>query len=184
MRVSMRSVAETVALMVAMLGGACATTSAPLEQVSSTKASIRAAEELQAQRDPQAAMHLQVAREHLKNAEAFIEDGDNDKAKWALERANVDANLALRLSKLIEAREDAQQAKQRVSDLGTPRSMQGVTPAIPSGQQPAMQPGTVPESGQGQQPQPNVPGEGNLQREQPQNPQGTEGMPTPEGDQG
>ena len=68
----------------------------------STEAStsgIRAAEEVGANEIPQAALHLQLAKEELAQAEKLVKDGDKEEAKSMLMRSEADASLALVLSR-------------------------------------------------------------------------------------
>jgi hypothetical protein len=72
-----------------------------------------AAQELGASSVPQAAFHLQLAREQSKRAGKLIKAGDSDdreQAEWLLMRAQADAELALALAREDTDRSAAQQA--------------------------------------------------------------------------
>jgi hypothetical protein len=77
-------------------------------------ASVRGAEELGAADVPAAALQLQLAREEVEKAKALLDDGDNESAHYQALRASNDADLAIAIVRMDEAREVAQTAKQRV----------------------------------------------------------------------
>jgi hypothetical protein len=85
------------------------------EKVAATDSSIRAAEELGAPKVPQAALHLQLAKEENEHAQKFIKDGDPRHAEGQLMRAQADAELALALARespmQVEAQQEADKAR-------------------------------------------------------------------------
>lgn len=93
----------------------CATTQA-LHTETST-AAIRSAEELGAPKVPQAALHLQLAKEAMVAATALNEAGDTDEANSLLERAEADAELAVALSRAEADKSAALAAMERVRKL-------------------------------------------------------------------
>jgi hypothetical protein len=78
---------------------------------------IRAAEEVGAPRVPDAALHLQLAREQSDHAKALIADGQTESATYLLMRAQADAELALAVVRESEGRAAAQAAVERVKQL-------------------------------------------------------------------
>lgn len=94
---------------------ACATTEA-LHTETST-AAIRSAEDLGAATVPQAALHLQLAQEEMKAAEALNAKGQEEEGKSLLLRAEADAELAVALSRADADREAAIVAMDRVHKL-------------------------------------------------------------------
>lgn len=80
-------------------------------------AAIRSAEELGAPGVPQAALHLQLAREELKAATELQENGDKEEAASMLLRAEADAELAIALSQADAERTEALTAMERVHTL-------------------------------------------------------------------
>jgi Domain of unknown function (DUF4398) len=99
----------------------CATTPSS-GRTESSGAAIRAAQEVGASKVPQAALHLQLAREQAEHARALVASGDSDdraQAESLLMRAQADAELALAL-----AREDVERsaAQQAVDDVNTMRT--------------------------------------------------------------
>lgn len=102
----------------------CAAKSA-LHTESST-AAIRSAEELGAPGVPQAALHLQLAKEELQAATDLQEAGDKDEAMSMLLRAEADAELAIALSQADAERNEATAAMQRV------RTLQSENPYAPA----------------------------------------------------
>jgi hypothetical protein len=97
-----------------LLLAACATS--PLVTEKSTS-SIRAAEEVGADKVPRAALHLQYARESLEKARALAKDGQKDAATSMLMRSEADAELAIALSREDAERQEAEAAVQRVHEL-------------------------------------------------------------------
>jgi hypothetical protein len=89
-------------IVVVALAAACAATSAPTARMQASAAAIRGAEEVGAAHVPQAALHLQLAREESQQAEGLISNGEPERAEGLLLRAEADANLAV-----AESREDA-----------------------------------------------------------------------------
>lgn len=99
------------------LGGTlagCASAPPPVEKMQASQAAIRAAEELGATRVPQAALHLQLAKEQSEAAKQALEQSDKPRAEGLLMRAEADAELALALARESNARADAQQAIDRI----------------------------------------------------------------------
>ncbi|MBU0994190.1 MAG: DUF4398 domain-containing protein [Proteobacteria bacterium] len=82
-----------------------------------SKSGIRAAEEVGAADLPQAALHLQLAKEQLAKAEGLAKNGENEEAASMLLRANADAELAVTLSHGEAERLEAEKAMARVSQL-------------------------------------------------------------------
>ncbi len=103
-----------IALTAILVFGACATV--PLKSEASTSG-IRAAEEVGANDVPRAALHLQLAKEELVRAQQLSDDGEAAEAASMLMRAEVDAELAVALSRRSEQMEEAGAAMQRVKDL-------------------------------------------------------------------
>jgi Skp family chaperone for outer membrane proteins len=108
----MRPFSATV-LFATMLAG-CATTQT-LHTESST-AAIRSAEEVGATSVPQAALHLQFAKEEMAAA-TELNEKDPEMANSWLMRAEADAELAVALSRADADRSEAQAAVERVRKL-------------------------------------------------------------------
>lgn len=101
-----------VALMVAGAGlcVGCGSYPAPQEHMVNSQASVRAATEVGAQNNPQAALHLKLAQEQVAQAQQLMQDGENKRAEFVLLRAESDAELAVALAREATARAQAQQA--------------------------------------------------------------------------
>lgn len=95
----------------------CGTKSLPEPQNSQSRSAIRAATETNANNYPSASLYLKMATDEIKRAEALIEDDEEEGALRALQRAEIDAELALDLARAEQAREDARQALARVQEL-------------------------------------------------------------------
>jgi len=91
--------------------------SAPPMRTESSTSGIRAAQEVGAEKVPQAALHLQLAKEELERAKKLGADGDKEQGSSMLLRAQVDAELAVALSRESAERTEAQAAVGRVNQL-------------------------------------------------------------------
>lgn len=110
--------AHGAALSALLAAAGCATTSGGVApDPAPAQASVRAAEEMGAPSDPQAALHLQLAREEAQKAQQLIKDGDEERATTLLARAQADGELALAMAKSVRARNEAQQALDHVSQM-------------------------------------------------------------------
>lgn len=89
-------------------------------QVLSTDApasAIRAAEEGGAEKVPRAALHLQLAKDEMGRSQELAKDGEHKKARSLLQRAEVDAELALVLAHEENEKAAAADAVARVRQL-------------------------------------------------------------------
>ncbi len=100
----------------ALLTG-CATTGIPQERLVASQGSIRAAEEVGADKVPAAALHLQLAREQTEQAKKLIQQGNNVRADYLLQRAASDAELSLALAREAPLRAQAQEAIDKLQAL-------------------------------------------------------------------
>ena len=96
--------------------GACAS-SPPTKELEASSAAIRAAEEVGATKEPNAALHLQLAKEETERARKRFADGDKEGAQRLLQRAEADANLAVALARTQQEQSDARGAMDRVNEL-------------------------------------------------------------------
>lgn len=113
MRVRLTLLAISLSLPAVACGGA----SPPTHQLTESNSAIRAAEEVGAENTPKAALHLKMARDHLKNAEALIAEEEYEDAALVLKRAESDADLALALAREAQARAEAESAMRKVQEL-------------------------------------------------------------------
>jgi Domain of unknown function (DUF4398) len=91
----------------------------PTKSLEQSKAAIRAAEEVGAEKLPQAALHLQLAREESDRARELIAHDHNQEAASYLERAEADADLAVAITRANQERSDADAAAYRTRELKT-----------------------------------------------------------------
>lgn len=111
-----------VGILLASIGGvallpACAGSQPPTNDLTQAKATIRAAEEVGADGAPRASVYLKLARDGASRAERLIADDENEKARVVIERADIDAQLALELARTANERNAAKEAWQKVQDL-------------------------------------------------------------------
>ena len=114
----MTHVPKTLLIAFTLVAGATlsACASVPLRSEPSTS-EIRAAEEVGASDVPQASLHLQLAKEGLAKAQALSKEGESEEADSMLQRANVDAELAVALSHQDSEKTEALAALARVREL-------------------------------------------------------------------
>lgn len=98
-------------LTVSACGGGTPPSESPAE------AAVRAAEVGGAADNPKAALHLKYARDQVDAAKKLIDEEEYEKASALLSRAEVDAELALALSRVENARAEAQAALTDVDEL-------------------------------------------------------------------
>ena len=96
---------------------ACAGSSLPPAKVAETQSAISAAAAVGAEQNPQAALHLKMARDQLTEAQGLIDSGKNDEARLVLERADADAEVALMITREAQASAGVQKAQADVDAL-------------------------------------------------------------------
>ena len=96
---------------------ACASTNTPNQASDNSASAIRAAEEVGATHTPDAALHLQLAKEEFQYAQHLPNPDDKERANRLLRRAQVDAELALALARSDTERNEAQVAIDNVTKL-------------------------------------------------------------------
>lgn len=103
--------------LVALAAIGCGGAAVPHDQLASSQAAVRAAEEVGASNLPQAELHLKYAKDQIDRAQALIADDENEAARRVLMRAQSDAELAIALAKEHVVRAEAYQAMQQVEAL-------------------------------------------------------------------
>lgn len=101
----------------ALCAAACGGAAVPQQELTSAKAAVAGAEVGGAAENPKAALHLQLAKQQISEAEKLIEEGDNEEAARVITRAQADADLALALAKENKAKVEAQAAKEQLDRL-------------------------------------------------------------------
>jgi len=109
-------VAAIAMLMCAALTG-CGGAPPPNDQLATSQAALRAAVEVGGAEEPQAALHLKLAREQMDKAKALIEQEENEAAQRMLQRAEADAELARALAKKSTTLAAADEAKGKITKL-------------------------------------------------------------------
>jgi hypothetical protein len=96
---------------------ACGGAAIPQDSLTAAQADVKGAEVGGAADNPQAALHLKLAKDQIEAAQKQIKDGDNEAAARTLDRAQADAELALSLAKESKAQGDASDASEQVGKL-------------------------------------------------------------------
>lgn len=99
-----------------VLFAGCATQQAavPRDQLVSANTTLENARQSGAAQVPPAERHLQLAQEQYQHATKLIEQGENRRAAFVLERAQADAELAWALSQELQVRAEAQRLLQQL----------------------------------------------------------------------
>ena len=113
---------------VALIAAGCASHPKPTDQVASSLAAVRGAEEAGARDVPEAALHVKLAEEQIEQAKQLMDKDDNQRAEDLALRAYQDAELALAL-----AREE--QAKKKIGEFAQMNQSSGGEQPAPSPQQ-------------------------------------------------
>lgn len=100
-----------------LLAAACGSSEVPAQQLAKSEAAIRAAQEVGAADDPQAALYLKMARDRMQRARALSSEGERDQAERLLDQAEADAELALALTRERQAESEANRAQQQLEAL-------------------------------------------------------------------
>jgi hypothetical protein len=95
----------------------CGGSSLPPAAVVNAQSSISAAAAVGAEQHPQAALHLKMARDQVKLAQRLRSDGEDERARLVLERADADAEMALMIVHEAEASAIARNAQAEVESL-------------------------------------------------------------------
>jgi hypothetical protein len=98
----------------AFTAAACGGGEVPAKQLAESESAIRAASEVGAQDNPQASLHLKIAKDHYTQAQAASKEGEQETAKRLLEKAEADAELALSLTRKEQASAKAQESKEKL----------------------------------------------------------------------
>ncbi len=108
-------------LLVMFLGAssliACGGVPRPERQFTQTSSTLSAAEAIGAERTPQAALHLKMARDALSEAERLMAQENYERATLVLDRAEADAELALSLAQETQVRNEAEDAIEKLKRL-------------------------------------------------------------------
>jgi hypothetical protein len=88
--------------------------------MAAAEAETRAAQAVGAERVPQANLAYKLANDQFAKGRSLMKDGENEEAARMFQRARVDAELALALTREQAARNDAAQAAQGMG-TGTER---------------------------------------------------------------
>jgi hypothetical protein len=105
------------ALLVAASLAACGGAQLNQTKLTEVQASVKAAEEVGATAQPQAALHLQLARDEIAKAKKLADDGEEEDAALYLERARADAELALQLARTQTEQQKAQEAWAKIQEF-------------------------------------------------------------------
>lgn len=108
------------------LAGCGATVPVPADKLARAQEAVRHAEEMpEVASDPSAAMHLTLAKNQLQYAKKAMSEAHNEDARWALMRAEADAEAALYLAHAEVSRVDAQRTIDAIRQAMTLMQQEG-----------------------------------------------------------
>jgi hypothetical protein len=110
----------------ALILGCGGTFPTPTQDLAAAQAAERGAQEIGAANQPQAQLHLELAREQMTQARSAMNSGDNERADGLLLRARADAELAIALTRDQSAKTDAQKATVQSNAQRSTNDNQGV----------------------------------------------------------
>jgi predicted dienelactone hydrolase len=113
----MRNINLAASLLATGLAFGCGGAQMKEQKVEDVNASMRAATEVGAEDQPQAALYLPLAQEQTEEAKALAAKGEKKKARQAIDRAQVDADLALQLAQTEIQKAESQEAWNKVEEL-------------------------------------------------------------------
>ena len=102
----------------AILTIGCAGTPAPTEQIASSIAAVRGAQEAGAANVPQAALHVKLAEEQLEKAQALVAEEEHELAASLALRAQEDAELAIALARADATEKQIRQFTEQHASAG------------------------------------------------------------------
>ncbi len=82
----------------------------PTQRMAEAQSAQRSAQELGADKQPVAQLHLKLAESQIAKANTILKEEDNRRADFMLIRAKADAELALALAREQKSKTEAQQA--------------------------------------------------------------------------
>ncbi len=101
------TVLGSAAILLGLVAGCGGSVMSPSKLVAS-EGSVRGAEEVGASDEPEAGLQLKLAQDQLAEAKRLSKQGKGEEADRMLERAEVDADLAIALSNEASARRAAE----------------------------------------------------------------------------
>lgn len=107
------------AVPVLLLAVGCGHSEVPATRLADAEAAIRAANEVGAPSIPRAALHLKMANDQVETAKKYVANDDEELAAFALDRAKLDAELALALARENQAAAKANNEQAKANALRT-----------------------------------------------------------------
>ncbi|WP_223639682.1 DUF4398 domain-containing protein [Corallococcus sp. EGB] len=81
------------------------------------EAALRSAENSQAPKVPEAARHLEYARQQIADGERLMRDGEQEAAELRFRQAAADADLAAALARAVPMKDEARRASEQAESL-------------------------------------------------------------------
>ena len=95
----------------------CASTKVTTKEYSEPRQKLEAASQMGAAELPQASLHLRLAQEQIEVADVLIADEEYEEARYALMRAEADAELALAMAREERMRGEVSEIVEKIQKL-------------------------------------------------------------------
>jgi len=109
---------KTLLAVIGLCAVGCGGYPAPTEQVATSLAAVRGAEEAGALSVPEAALHVKLAQEQIEQAKQLMSQDDNKRAEDRALRAQQDAELAVAIAREATAKQKLDQFEQANRNAG------------------------------------------------------------------
>jgi pyridoxal biosynthesis lyase PdxS len=106
------NMSKTPFIALALCAVGCSHYPAPTQQVASSMAAVRGAEEAGALQIPEGALHVKLAQEQIEQSRRLMEEEEYQKAEHKALRADSDAELAVAIARQQNAEAELQQLAQ------------------------------------------------------------------------
>lgn len=103
--------------LVFIVGSGCASPAVTSKEYSEPRETLAAAKQVGTTENRQASLYMQYAEENLEHADKLIAEEEHDRARYFLDRAEADAELALAYAERESTRQELQELETRINEL-------------------------------------------------------------------
>ncbi|GEM_PF-5893353 len=103
--------------LVLLVASGCASPSVTSKEYSEPRETLAAARQVGTTENQQASLYMQYAEENLEHADKLIAEEEHDRARYYLDRAEADAELALAYAERASTKQDLEKLEARIDEL-------------------------------------------------------------------
>jgi hypothetical protein len=103
--------------LVLLVASGCASPSVTSKEYSEPRETLAAARQVGTTETQQASLYMQYAEENLEHADKLIAEEEHDRARYYLDRAEADAELALAYAERASTKQDLEKLEARIDEL-------------------------------------------------------------------